>query len=550
MIIILGMLTSINSLTIYNVSINSTNSNTSLTFDEAINTSSISFGDDYVSLENFTFNNSKLFYINTSSLVNNISLFNFTVSNTEVNSSNFIDYFRFNNTGTGDLVSNYSYGNFTSENETLPIFFTALGNEDQKDWTFSKSGYVSSIYSFNFSYDSFNDIIFNISTTTITVNIYDRSTLVLLNQTVDINLVGLANQTTSNGTTVFQDISFSSGDYLIQAISSGYYTAQKTFTYNNEQDIIVDIYMLNESAAGTTTLVVPIIDEFFNVIQDADTRLLQYDPTIFGFIEVAQCFSNSNGECKFLIEEGIKTYIVTTSKTIDNILFTAQSSENGEIFLQDISDGTPITGEIYLRQLVLKLSSNLNTPSSIGLNMIVPDNESDTIVSENTTSTVINIPVQFSTDTGLSYTVCLEIYRTNGLSFNQEFLDCATGSSGIIPTVNIILNNDFNYEARVTIEFDGNKEIYKTYKYKSNESFIALLVDQNLVSPVIILFWVILLSTCLYLRSIGIWVKGAWILSVIQIGIFQNYLVASSSVIIILINIGVLYISKKQGDTV
>jgi hypothetical protein len=62
-------------------------------------------------------------------------------------------------------------------------------------------------------------------------------------------------------------------------------------------------------------------------------------------------------------------------------------------------------------------------------------------------------------------------------------------------------------------------------------------------------FWSILLAFAIYLRSISTWVYGAWGLSVLQLAIFPGYLFASATVTIILINAGVLYMSKRQGDT-
>ena len=390
----------------------------------------------------------------------------------------------------------------------------------------------------------------NMTQAQITINLFDRQTGDPLMNPVNVNILGLGNGTTTNGTLIFKDFNFVPGTYHVEASSSGYYTAEKDFVYTGITDTIIDLYLLNSTFEGSTTLVVPVIDEFFNIIEGADTRLLEYDPDIFGFKEVSSCFTNANGECKFLIEVATKTYIITTSKEIGGVIFTDQSSTSGEIFLPEISAGEEIPGQIFANNLVLKLSSTLPVPENIGLFIDVPENENATIVSKNDTDTVINIPISFTSQSGLSYTVCLELYRnTNGDLSEVISPICLTGASGILPISDITLNNDFDYEARVTYTVDGVKTIYKSYKYPNNKSFFEIILQSGFASQMIMIFWVALLSLSLYLRNIAIWCKGAWFLSVIQLTMFSSLLVASSSVIIILINIGVLYISKRQGDT-
>lgn len=492
---------------------------------------------------NFSFNGDYTFNATITDLANN------SANDVSIMLVNPYQYFNFQ-LANGTAVTNYTFGgtqfdtvaNFTVYNDILN-----LGNNTL---TFEKLGYVSENFTFNINLTSDLNITFNVSQAQIIVNIFDRQTGSKLLQLVDIVILGLGNKSTSNGTAIFKDFNFVAGDYHIEASSSGFYTSEQDFTYTSESNAIINMYLLNSTFEGSTTLVVPVIDEFFNVIQGADTRLLEYDSSIFGFKEVSSCLTNSNGECKFLIEVTTKTYIITTSKEIGGVIFTDQSSINGEIFLPDISAGEEIPGQIFLNNLVLKLSSTLSTPGTIGLIIDSPKDVNETIISQNGTSTVINLPVSFTSQSGLAYTVCLEVYRVTGDSFSNAISPvCLTAASGILPTSNIILNNDFDYEVRVTYEFDDVTVIYQTYKYPNTKSFVQIILNSGFASPAIMFLWIILLSVALYLRNIALWCWGAWTLSVVQLGIFTNLLVASSSVIIIVINIGVFYISKKQGDS-
>jgi len=414
---------------------------------------------------------------------------------------------------------------------------------------FEKLGFVSQNVTFTLNTTSDLNLTINVSQASITVNLYDRTTGNLLNQSADVQIVTLANGTTSNGTITFTDINFVPGTYVAQAISDNYYTEQKTFTYSGEANVVVDLYLLSTLLNNSASLVTPITDEWDNLLENANVRLLEYDNSIFGFKEVSSCISNSNGECKFLIEVGTKKYIVMANKVINGVDYLGVSSEEGEFFFFDVSGGQELLGTIFIRNVRLKPVSTLFQPSSVGLFITSPD-YLDTIISSNSTNTVINIPISYLADNGLSYTVCAEYYRIDQNNLSKIITNiCDTGSSGIVPAQNVILDNDFSYEVRITVEFDGDKYTYRSYLYFSTTSFMQILLNDGFAPNIVIFFWVLLLTISLWLKAINIWVYGAFSLSILQLVMFPNFLIASSSVSIILINIGVLYVSSKQVDS-
>ena len=74
------------SITLQNITLQSTNSNTSISSTEAINTTQIIFDDDYIYLGDFQFNESKSFWLNGSTFINHSDTFdlNFSAANATI----------------------------------------------------------------------------------------------------------------------------------------------------------------------------------------------------------------------------------------------------------------------------------------------------------------------------------------------------------------------------------------------------------------------------------------------------------------------------------
>lgn len=486
---------------------------------------------------------------------NNTYSWNFTI--------NPLIYIYFNNTENGSIVLDYNATIFHPDGRTtMPtvepdgsIILSPVNNGSLDlgvhTIQFEKFGFITSNHTFNVTETSGNEtFIFNVSPTNIIIYIYDRETGELLQpNTININILGLANLTTITGIATLQNYSISEGNYSVQAVSDDYYTEQKYFTYSGEANVSVSLYLLQQNISNAATLIVPVTDEWDNIISDAKVSLLEYDSSILGFKEVSQCYTDSNGECKFLIEVGTKTYIMQGQKIIGGILYSDQSSEDGEVFQPEISSGEILITE-YIRALKLKLTTEITLPNFYGLIITAPANENETIVSQNDTSTVIYIPVSFSSSNGLDYTVCLKIYRTVRSSAPQELSNiCTTGSSGILPTSNIVLNNDYDYKAIIDVSYNNQNLTYRTYFYENENSFFEMAKNEHYVNPLIMWLWCVILGLALSLRSVTVWVYGTWTACIIQTIMFPSIIFGSANVLIILINAGVLYLSKRQGDT-
>lgn len=495
----------------------------------------------------FTFNGNRTLDVIVIDGANN---FNFSLNNLLLVNPPNAFYF---NDGSSN-VTNFTYGgrsdngngfvSYDTYNDGLSLGLNTL--------LFEKLGFVADNFSFTLTNTTQLNTTFNISPAQIIVNIFNRVDGSVFLFSTDITIFGLGNLTTSTGQAIFQNFSFPAGNFSVEAESVGFYTEQQTFTYSGESNVTINLFLLDASLNNSATLIVPTIDEWDNVLAGVDVRLQEYDPTIFGFKQVSQCISNSNGECQFLIEQSTKSYRIIGTVTINGIDYTATNpipEGEGEIFLPIISGGSEVLGEEIIRQLRLKISEELVPSNFLGLTITAPANANATILLTNSTSTIINVPINFISTSGLSYTVCFEIFAITGNSFNEVISPiCTTGASGTLPTVNITLNNDFDYEARITVEFDNIKGTFQTYLYPNTKSFAQVLLNESLVPNMVLFFWVILLGVSMYLRNIGIWSWGAMFLGGVQLFLFANLLVASSSVIIIVINAIVLYVSKKEVD--
>ena len=494
--------------------------------------------------DEFTFNTNGLinYTITAIDLDNNTQIETGSIFVNPLQRFNFIDQ-------NSNPVSNFTFGGifYNTSFAEFPLYDLGLGTFTLG---FSKGGFNPTNVTFTFNETSlFNETI-NVNTIILNVSIFDRSTGLPFTNNVTINIIGLAQNTTDTGNLIFDGGNVAIGTYRIEAISEGYFTESRVFTYNAEADVNINFYLLNLTQENSASLFVQVFDEFDNIVVGANVRLKEYDPSILAFREVSQCRSNTNGECQFLIEQSTKTYIITASRVVNGVLFSASSGE-GEIFLPSISGGEEILGRDIVRSLFLQFSTAQLVQDFTGFSITAPSNAESTIIFKNDSITIVEIPVSFQATNNQDFNVCVEFYLVSGGRFDEVRSPlCVSGSSGIIPLESVTLNNDFDYEIRITIEQDNNKITYRTYRFSSSETFWELMRNNLILSPVILLLWVVLLGVSLGLRSLGVWSIGSIMLAVFQMTTFTSLIFISANVIIILINLGVLYISRKQLDSV
>jgi len=420
-------------------------------------------------------------------------------------------------------------------NTTGHIEFSYINSDDELDLgiyeiTFTKSGYTSITISENINASNIPiDETYNISRTTINVNIYDRTTGNLLTENVSLYFLTLFNDTTATGTYSIANVSIIAGTYTIQALSTGYGTEQTTIIYTAEDNITINFYLLNLTDPNAGTLFINTLDEYNRRKTNVNVILSGYSPADLSYIDVSYCKSNANGECIFNIELNTKTYIVRGYILEGSSLFTAQLPE--EILSVDNE----------VRNLVLFLdSSYIYSPEDFLIYNI-----DETYSNITNTSKII---IDFYKTNNLVSEMCLEYFRQyignlTSLTGNTYCLN----STSAIQYINgplFILNTSNTYIARVTID----DILLAEFIYPANNTIEKILQDRSYISFIILLMWIVALGFCLHTKIVLFGVF-AIALSWIELTLFPTYMILEFSVYKTIISIFVLWASRKKKET-
>lgn len=375
-----------------------------------------------------------------------------------------------------------------------------------------------------------------ISPATLNITIRDQDTGNLITASTILTIVGIGEFNVTGGNLIIRNGSIVADTYTAYAFSDGYATGQTSFEYNAREVENIQIFLLNSTESTTGSLSVIIFDEVFNTQANVDTRLLQYFPETNSFIEVNQCFTNSNGECIFSIVVGEKLYKVTASTTVAGETLIGQSSENGEIiFIDD-----------YQIEIHLFSDISYSAPDLLGFS-ITPQN----------TTLIQNI----SYLTGVwrdiysnSHQVCIRYSSINNTIITplSNGLNCASGISGEINVLGgynlttILETNDVYVELFVN-ETDGNEVVYFSDIYISEKSFEK---RAGALAPYIIMvLFTCMIGLMLYLKNTYIFGIGTIIVSIICRRLLPTYFTWETVTAMIVLSLALFYLSrKKEGN--
>jgi len=383
---------------------------------------------------------------------------------------------------------------------------------------------------------------FNISVTNLNITLYYRSNSSLFNKNASVIIEGLANHTTTNGTIYIQNSTIAAGTYRVTVSSDGYYNEEKTFTYTSQDSIDVSLYLLELNASNSGTVTIRTVDEYSRLLDNVEVNLLEYDPSTLSYIEVSECYTDSNGECKFLVETNTKSYKFTASKDIGTSIITA--STNAQIFEDDISGGETVV--FSEETITLTLSSQETYGINVIQNIIYNISESF-----NETTNISNIDVSFRSIDGTNLEVCVEYFEVvSGVETSKtgDTFCVVAASAEVTENAYFTLNRSKDYIAKVYIKTDSGNVLLESFKYNSNTSFEQMLIN-NATLPFFILFlWVLLIGGSLMLKNVpltGVAITvGAWVL----LYIFPSILLTSVAVLQTLIGISLVYIGRKKED--
>jgi hypothetical protein len=363
--------------------------------------------------------------------------------------------------------------------------------------------------------------------------VYDRTTGILLNGTnVSLAIPSLFDSWTTNGTLQYDNIAISAGEKTLYSSANGYALNVRAFTFTNQEQITLNIYLANLSDPNLGNLIVLIYDQFYNLQIGADVRLQEYNILNNSFQQIDQCLTDSNGECVFKVELGQKFYRVFASKVINDIFSSGYSSQQGTLINLDYTK----------LELHLGESPNYN-PSQTQDLTITPY---DTNLSGNTSY----LNADFLDTNGNDHTICIEYFYKNGLvltSLAPTGLDCSTGSSGSVGIGGgYLLNRSYDYMAQIYVLNGNAKTTYYSYIYPKEDSFEQLFgVWARLF---IVAFLVASLAVARYMKNVFIFAIGVVVCTFGTMLLFPSYINWQFTTAILLLVGGLLLLASKQSD--
>lgn len=482
---------SISAITITSATFHAESSNTSLSVSTPINASNVIISSDYIYLEDFQFNKSKQFYVTPSNFINNSDTYDltFSVENKSIDSVNMIHYFRFNNTETGSLLTNWTLESFTSLTQELPVFFNYFGLEGLKSWTWEKLGYATASLGFNFSYDTYNNITINVLKSRIIINLYDDSTKSLItNESFEMQLSGALGyifNTTSSQFNISDGIAASSYVGLIS--SSNYETKEIYFTYTNQEVKELDVYFipLNLSNLGFVTIEAYKADNTPARYESVYAKQWFADKSAFIKVQETKTGNDGTAELKIILEDKIYQFCLYTEElgetcTGDEIIKT---TENGQTI--------PITEE---RRISTKTS----------LNSLISFSENITVITSNVTG-FRNLQVYFDwVDlSGFNLEMCYNIYKDYQYTKELVESDCIVGSAGSFEQI-YLLNSSYAYIVDIKAYVSGVPQnmYYNIFKSDNpSESVEGILKNKGMLGLGLVLYITVIMTIVALLKN-------------------------------------------------
>jgi hypothetical protein len=373
---------------------------------------------------------------------------------------NPVIYFSFNNLLSSSLVNNYTFGGRASVGDfvTGTIYNDAIMGVGNNTLLFSKFGFILQNFSFVLSNTTNTNYTFNVTPSFININIYDRETLSLITDTVNLVLEGdMGNETsTTTGTATLQAINGVPDDYRIVAESANYETEQVFFTYTNQENISIDIYMLNATGINTGFINIQ-VKASGNFVDDAIVQALEWRPLSSAYVSVAQCKTTTTGTCSLNIE-------------LNNVIYKFSATKSGvsSTTIGQIIDTTGLTLPIQLEDASLTAD-----PDLLGLT-------GEFTETSDTAATNLSVSrFEWSDPNGVVGQACINVYKLTGFAKVFMSQNCTSSASGILFSSNLI-NNTYGIQLEATLLYDSTISKRGTLTYKGTGDISKGLSDAGL----------------------------------------------------------------------
>ena len=390
---------------------------------------------------------------------------------------------QFNDTALPGLVTNYTLTVYQPSGLVQTLFPNSTGQINLphvvngtlelgiKNLTFEQIGYATENFTFNVSEGVGDNVTYNVTNSKIIVTIFDRTTGDILTGLTEVFLVGTIGfeGNTTTGFLNITDINFLPETYQLIATHSGYESGDTFFTYNNQELLSVNVYLLASNDTNIGTAIVQVKDDSGLFITSASCNLLEWKPSLSSYISVSDGLTDVNGKYTFDVELGVKIYKSTctyngVSSTIllGNGGVVTQTGQVNPIFISTVPDVlTSVLGDITYSLVNVTINSTHQR-------------------------------VTFSwTDTNNIVTqACLKIYKSEG--FGKVLLSpeqCVQSSVGEIQQ---ILNVNQTFDTIVQAVFvKSNDDTVNgdTLTFFSTESFESLVKEYHLDLVIPLLFF-------------------------------------------------------------
>lgn len=441
---------------------------------------------------------------------------------------------------------NNSFNYYINENQSLKekkISFngsliyasnTSVANEEIELDKYDFIGIADSTLEFSFYSDLQGSFLINLTEaiyyTNLTINVIDRETNLHVESLSQITIVDQGNYSTDTGILNIDTFSVDPGPYSLIASNPDYNTQQTEFTLTDMDSTNVSIYLVNATSTGTGNLIVTVYDSFYNYQEGANTKLLEYKPTLDSFVEVAQCYTNTNGECIFDIELDTKFYIVTTSIIIDGVLYSAQSTTSGEIIK---IDNTVI--ELHLATAQGFIADDLFDLRIYPFNTTLVNN-------------VSYLTAYFDDISNHNHTVCIGYFLQNFANQIELNRTCVNGTSGIVNYADgYTLNRNYTYVAKIFVQQTDRVRVFWEKVYEALEGSFKSEYGA-LVKPIIILLLLISLGLGIYLKNLGVFSVLAIIIATVSKVIYPTLLGNITLVVIYIFCLLIFYFIKRKTE--
>jgi hypothetical protein len=367
--------------------------------------------------------------------------------------------------------------------------------------------------------------LFTMNRSKIIINLYDRSTSTLITDNISVELIGPSGFTgsTITGILEIEDILFKQGEYRVTATTPLYESETGFFTYNAQEIVQKDLYLLKTAIANLGTIKIVVQTQDSKVAVGATVNMLQWDSITSSFKKVSQGSTNDNGEVFFNVELKSKVYIF--------------QAELGALSASSSDRGSPIA--IDGDTQTLKLSGVPGTSVYFLDNVEFSVTEDKTLRKQN----ISQIDFEVTNSNGLVSMGCINYYDVTGFSKTKwENHDiCVESDKFIIQTESIPIDTNRSIQIELTIYSGGIQEKVATINYVGDQSFSTLFNALNIARFIIFSILILLLGIGMTSGNISLIVGALFGNMILITSIFPTWITGGLTAILGVLALGALY---------